>query len=75
MLQRPLAIEGSTSAAGNWLQWFVTPDSPQRSGGLASYAALTAPAFVMWGERHAYAAAAGPHHRGTAAERDAKGTA
>ena len=50
MLQRPLAIEGSTSAAGNWLQWFVTPDSPQRSGSLVSYAALTAPAFVMWGE-------------------------
>jgi pimeloyl-ACP methyl ester carboxylesterase len=50
MLQHPLAIEGSTSAAGNWLAWFVSPDSPQRSGRLASYAALTVPAFVIWGE-------------------------
>ncbi|HEY3518708.1 MAG TPA: alpha/beta hydrolase [Gammaproteobacteria bacterium] len=50
MLQRPLAIEGSTSAAGTWLAWFVSPDSPQRSGRLASYAALTAPAFLIWGE-------------------------
>ena len=50
MLQRPLAIEGSTDAAGKWLAWFVNPDSPQRSGRLASYAALTAPAFVIWGE-------------------------
>jgi pimeloyl-ACP methyl ester carboxylesterase len=50
MLQRPLAIEGSTSAAGNWLAWFVNPDSPERSGRLASYAALTAPAFLIWGE-------------------------
>jgi pimeloyl-ACP methyl ester carboxylesterase len=50
MLQRPLAIEGSTAAAGEWLAWFVNPDSPQHSGKLASYAALTAPAFVIWGE-------------------------
>jgi pimeloyl-ACP methyl ester carboxylesterase len=50
MLQRPLGIEGSTAAAGQWLAWFVDPDSPQRSGRLGSYAALTAPAFVIWGE-------------------------
>jgi pimeloyl-ACP methyl ester carboxylesterase len=50
MLQRPLGIDGSTAAAGNWLAWFVNPDSPQRSGQLGSYAALTAPTFVIWGE-------------------------
>jgi pimeloyl-ACP methyl ester carboxylesterase len=50
MLQRPLVIEGSTAAAGRWLAWIVNADSPQRSGRLASYAALTAPAFVIWGE-------------------------
>ena len=50
MLQRPLGISGSTAAAGEWLAWFVNPDEPQRSGRLASYEALTAPAFVIWGE-------------------------
>ena len=50
MLQRPLGIEGSTAAAGEWLAWFVDPDSPQRSGRLASYAEVQAPVFVIWGE-------------------------
>jgi pimeloyl-ACP methyl ester carboxylesterase len=50
MLQRPLGIEGSTAAAGEWLTWFVNPDSPPRSGRLASYAELQAPTLVIWGE-------------------------
>jgi pimeloyl-ACP methyl ester carboxylesterase len=49
MLQRPLGVAGTTTAAGEWLQWFVDPDLPQRSGRIASYRELNLPTFVIWG--------------------------
>jgi pimeloyl-ACP methyl ester carboxylesterase len=49
MLQRPLAVAGTTTTAGEWLQWFVHPDRPARSGRLESYRTVTAPALVIWG--------------------------
>lgn len=49
MLQRPLAVAGSTTALGEWLQWFVHADRPPRSGRIASYRALNIPAVVIWG--------------------------
>jgi pimeloyl-ACP methyl ester carboxylesterase len=49
MLQRPLTVEGTTTAAGQWLQWFVHPDRPSRSGRVASYRALDMPTLIVWG--------------------------
>jgi pimeloyl-ACP methyl ester carboxylesterase len=49
MLQRPLALAGSTTALGAWLQWFVHPDRPPRSGRIASYRTLRIPTVVIWG--------------------------
>ena len=49
MLQRPLAVAGSTTALGAWLQWFVHPDRPPLSGRIASYRTLRIPAVVIWG--------------------------
>ena len=49
MLQRPLFVQGSTTALGEWLQWFVHPDRPPRSGRIASYRILKAPTLVIWG--------------------------
>jgi pimeloyl-ACP methyl ester carboxylesterase len=49
MLQRPLALAGSTTALGAWLQWFVHPDRPPLSGRIASYRTLRIPAVVIWG--------------------------
>jgi pimeloyl-ACP methyl ester carboxylesterase len=49
-LQRPLELEGSTAALGRWLQWFVQPDMPERSGRIASYASLKMPVLLLWGE-------------------------
>jgi pimeloyl-ACP methyl ester carboxylesterase len=50
MLQRPFAVAGTTTTAGAWLQWFVHPDRPTRSGRIASYRALNVPALVIWGK-------------------------
>lgn len=49
MLQRPLGVEGTTTAAGEWLQWFVHPDRPTRSGHFAAYRALNVPTLIIWG--------------------------
>ena len=49
MLHRPLAIAGSTTALGEWLQWFVHPDRPALSGRIASYRTLRVPVLVVWG--------------------------
>jgi pimeloyl-ACP methyl ester carboxylesterase len=49
MLQRPLALAGSTTASGKWLEWFVHPDRPPLSGHIASYRALALPTMVIWG--------------------------
>ena len=48
-MQRPLGLAGTTTAAGEWLQWFVHPDRPQRSGHVASYRSLDLPVLVIWG--------------------------
>jgi pimeloyl-ACP methyl ester carboxylesterase len=49
MLQRPLGVAGTTTAAGEWLQWFAHPDLPPRSGRIASYRTLNLPTFIIWG--------------------------
>ena len=49
MLQRPLALSGSTTALGRWLQWFVRPDRPPLSGSAASYSSIAVPTLVVWG--------------------------
>jgi pimeloyl-ACP methyl ester carboxylesterase len=49
MLQRPLPVAGTTTAFGDWIQWFVHPDRPPASGRIASYRSLTMPTLVLWG--------------------------
>lgn len=48
--QRPLALEGATTAMGKWLQWFLRADMPERSGRLESYRAFQVPTLVLWGQ-------------------------
>jgi len=48
-LQRPLAVAGTTTTAGEWLQWFVHPDRPSRSGRIDSYRTVNVPTMVIWG--------------------------
>lgn len=49
--QRPLAVNGSTKAVGEWLPALLAPASVAPSEDPASYGKLRMPAFVIWGER------------------------
>lgn len=49
LLQEPLVVEGTTRAAGKWLQTFLAPEAPNLSNDPASYAQLTMPTLLLWG--------------------------
>jgi pimeloyl-ACP methyl ester carboxylesterase len=48
--QRPLELEGSTRAIGDWLPVLLAPASRSASADPASYRALRVPVLVAWGE-------------------------
>jgi pimeloyl-ACP methyl ester carboxylesterase len=49
--QRPLTLQGTTRAFGEWLPELVAPAAPSRSEDPAAYAALGLPLAVIWGDR------------------------
>lgn len=50
LLQRPMAITGSTQAAGQWLPSLLTPATDARSFQLSNYAELDLPLALIWGD-------------------------
>ena len=51
VLQAPLAVQGATSAFGDWLIEFVTSQEAPLSKRPDAYRALTVPALVIWGDK------------------------
>lgn len=49
--QRPLSVEGTTRAMGQWLPALLTPREPARSEDPAAYAGLSMPVLLIWGDR------------------------
>ena len=49
ILQRPLAVRGSTNALGDWLVAFLTPENGLRTQSPTAYAAFSRPALIIWG--------------------------
>ena len=49
VLQRPLAVRGSTNALGDWLSSFLTPERGLRTQTPAAYAAFDRPTLIIWG--------------------------
>ena len=49
VLQRPLAVRGSTDALGDWLVAFLTPETGLRSQDPGAYAAFDRPTLLIWG--------------------------
>jgi pimeloyl-ACP methyl ester carboxylesterase len=50
MLQKQLVLQDSTSALGDWAQAVFTAQETLHSTQLTSYAALTMPILIVWGE-------------------------
>lgn len=50
MLQKQLVLQDSTSALGDWAQAIFTAQETSPSTQLTSYAALTMPILIVWGE-------------------------
>jgi pimeloyl-ACP methyl ester carboxylesterase len=48
---RPLALEGTTRALGEWLPFFLTIRDASLSADRASYGKLTMPILLVWGDR------------------------
>jgi pimeloyl-ACP methyl ester carboxylesterase len=51
MLQAPLALEGATTAFGDWLMDFMTSDERPLSTDPNAYQGLSIPTLVIWGDR------------------------
>jgi pimeloyl-ACP methyl ester carboxylesterase len=51
LYQRPLSVEGTTRAMGQWLPALLTPRETARSEDPAAYAGLSMPVFLIWGDR------------------------
>ncbi len=51
MLQRPLSVEDSTDALGNWLMTFLYGTDPSFASDRRFYATMTVPTLLIWGER------------------------
>ena len=49
VLQRPLAVRGSTNALGDWLVTFLTPETGLQTQSPAAYAAFNRPTLIIWG--------------------------
>jgi pimeloyl-ACP methyl ester carboxylesterase len=49
--QRPLTVQGSTRAIGEWLPALLAPGAPAASEDPAVYRALAMPLVVIWGDR------------------------
>ena len=49
--QRPLSVEGTTRAFGQWLPALLVPSEPFPSESPGSYATLGVPVSVIWGDR------------------------
>jgi pimeloyl-ACP methyl ester carboxylesterase len=49
--QRPLSVEGTTRAFGQWLPALLAPAEAARSEDPAAYAGLTMPVVLIWGDR------------------------
>ncbi|HKA40562.1 MAG TPA: alpha/beta hydrolase [Burkholderiales bacterium] len=49
--QRPLVVEGTTQAVGEWLPALLAPASVSASEDPASYKSLRMPVFAIWGDR------------------------
>lgn len=49
--QRPLALQGTTRAFGEWLPELLDPAAPSRSEDPAAYASLGRPLALIWGDR------------------------
>ena len=49
VLQRPLAVSGTTDALGDWLVSFLSPETGRHSQHPAAYAAFDRPTLIVWG--------------------------
>lgn len=49
MLQRPLVIEGTTSAYGDWLEYFMVSKDSSLASDFTNFKKLTMPVFIIWG--------------------------
>ena len=49
--QRPLTLQGTTRAFGEWLPELLAPAAPSRSEDPAAYATLGLPLAIIWGDR------------------------
>jgi len=49
--QRPLVVNGTTHAIGDWLPELLDPAQPSRSEDPEAYAAISVPVVALWGAR------------------------
>jgi pimeloyl-ACP methyl ester carboxylesterase len=51
ILQRPTTLRGSTEDIADWLHYFIGDDRAAASADRGSYAKLTMPAAILWGDK------------------------
>jgi pimeloyl-ACP methyl ester carboxylesterase len=49
MLQQPLAVEGTTNAYGDWLQYLLADRDTSLASDFGNFGRLTMPVFIVWG--------------------------
>lgn len=49
MLQRPLVVEGTTNAYGDWLQYLVLDQDTSLASDFQNFKKLIMPVFIVWG--------------------------
>jgi pimeloyl-ACP methyl ester carboxylesterase len=51
LLQRPMALKGSTPALSDWLLYFLSGDRAAMSADRSAYGRISAPVAIIWGDR------------------------